>query len=531
MTATIQILLVLLAVLVAAALIARRLNTAPSIVLVIAGVVLALIPGLPPIELGPELVLLVILPPLIYSAGVAMSWREFRFNLRPISLLAFGCVVFTTCAVATAAHYVLNLPWAVGFLIGAIVAPPDVVAPLAIARPLGLPRRLLVVLEGEGLANDATALILYRFAVVAISTGAFSFPQAAGTFAAIVVGEIAWGIGIGWLSLHARRLAHDPRVEIVLSLMTPYLAYWVPEHLGGSGVLATVATGLYVSWNGPLLIPSATRLQGVFFWDLIIYVIEGFVFLITGLQARTLLDRAQTFSLRELFVAIAVTTAIIIVARFIWVFPAVYLPRWLSPSLRKRDPSPPWAWAFILSFTGVRGVVSLAAALAIPLTLASGAPFPHRDLILFITFGVILLTLVGLGLALPLVIRWLQLGHDREAEEEEEYARELIARHEAMAAALRQIEEDAEARGLSDDALALARARHEIRSQQFPRTVDEGWDAAALGARVRMDLITAEREYIYQLLRDGKINDETRRKIERELDLEEATIACKEDEK
>src|SRR5204862_1656202 len=194
MTATIQILLLLLAVLVAAALIARRLNTAPSSVLVVAGAVLALTPGLPRIELAPELVLLVILPPLIYSAGVAMSWREFRFNLRPISLLAFGCVVFTTCAVAAATHYVLDMPWAVGFLIGAIVAPPDVVAPLAIARPLGLPHRLLVVLEGEGLANGATALILYRFAVAAIATGTFSFTQAAGTFAAIVVGEILWGI-------------------------------------------------------------------------------------------------------------------------------------------------------------------------------------------------------------------------------------------------------------------------------------------------------------------------------------------------
>src|SRR5215831_11140994 len=531
MTATIQILLVLLAVLVAAALIARRLNTAPSILLVLAGVVLALIPGLPPIELAPEFVLLVILPPLIYSAGVSMSWREFRFNLRPISLLAFGCVVFTTCAVAAAAYYVLGLPWAVGFLIGAIVAPPDVVAPLAIARPLGLPHRLLVVLEGEGLANDATALILYRFAVVAISTGTFSFPQAAGTFAAIVVGEIAWGIGIGWLSLHARRLARDPHVEIVLSLMTPYIAYWVPEHFGGSGVLATVATGLYVSWNGPLLISSATRLQGVFFWDLIIYVIEGFVFLITGLQARTLVEKAQTLSvLSELVVAIAVTTAIIIVARFIWVYPATYLPRWLSPSLRKRDPAPPWNWTFVIAFTGVRGVVSLAAALAIPLTLANGAPFPHRDLILFITFGVIILTLVGLGLLLPAVIRWLKLGHDRETEEEEEYARELAARHEAMEAALHQVEEDARARGLSEDMLALARARHETRSQQFPRTVDEGWDAARLGTHVRMDLITAERDYINRLLREGKITDETRRKIERELDLEEASIACREED-
>src|SRR5262245_37630487 len=342
MTATIQVLLVLLAVLVVAALIARRLNTAPSIVLVIAGVVLALVPGLPRIELAPELVLLVILPPLIYSAGVSMSWREFRFNLRPIALFAFGAVVFTTCAVAAASHYVLGLPWAIGFLIGAIVSPPDVVAPLAIARRLGLPRRLLVVLEGEGLANDATALILYRFAVVAISTGAFSFPEAAGTFGAIVVGEITWGIGIGWLTLQARRLAHDPRVEIVLSLMTPYVAYWVPEHFGGSGVLATVATGLYVSWNGPLLISSATRLQGVFFWDLIVYMIEGFVFLLTGLEARTIIEKAQTFPLLQVLVCVAVTTAVLVAARFIWVFPAVYVPRWLSPALRRRDPSPPW---------------------------------------------------------------------------------------------------------------------------------------------------------------------------------------------
>src|SRR6478609_5176197 len=241
MTATIQIILFLLAVLVLVAVIAQRLKTPTSILLVVAGIALALIPGLPPVELAPELVLLVLLPPLIYSAGVSMSWREFRFNLRLITLLAFGCVVFTTCAVAAALHYLLGWQWGVAFVLGAIVAPPDVVAPLAIARRLGLPRRLLVVLEGEGLANDATALILYRFAVLAITTGSFSLSKAGGTFAAIVVGEIAWGIGVGWLALHLRRLAKEPRVEIVLSLMTPYLAFWVPEHLGGSGVLATVA--------------------------------------------------------------------------------------------------------------------------------------------------------------------------------------------------------------------------------------------------------------------------------------------------
>ncbi|HET9175041.1 MAG TPA: cation:proton antiporter, partial [Pseudolabrys sp.] len=262
MTGTMETLLLMLAVLAAAAIVAQRLRTAPSIILMIAGIGMALVPGLPTITLAPEIVLLVILPPLIYSAGVAMSWREFKFNLRPITLLAFGCVVFTTCAVAAVAHYVLKFEWAVGFVLGAIVAPPDVVAPLAIARRLGLPRRVLVILEGEGLANDATALVLYRFAVAAAVTGAFSLPKASGAFAMIVVGEIFYGIAVGWLSLRLRQWAHEPRVEITLSLMTPYLAFWVPEHLGGSGVLATVACGLYVSWNGPRLISSATRLQG-----------------------------------------------------------------------------------------------------------------------------------------------------------------------------------------------------------------------------------------------------------------------------
>ena len=307
MTETIQTLLLLVAVLVIVAIVARRFNIAPSILLIIAGILLALTPGLPRIELAPELVLLGILPPLIYSAGVAMSWREFRFNLRPIVLLAFGCVLFTASAVATMAYWLLGMPLAVGFVLGAIVAPPDVVAPLSIVRQLGVPRRLVVILEGEGLANDATALILYRFAVAAAGTGLFSLGQAVGTFALIVVGEIAFGIGIGWFSLRLRRWARDPRVEITLSLLTPYAAFLVPANLGGSGVLATVAAGLFVSWNGPLLIPAATRLQGIFFWDLVIYLLEGLVFLVTGLQMRTLLDRTGTVLFHDLVFAVLLT--------------------------------------------------------------------------------------------------------------------------------------------------------------------------------------------------------------------------------
>jgi Na+/H+ antiporter len=527
MAAIIQTILLLLAVLVVVAIVARRLNTAPSILLVIAGVTLALIPGLPRIELAPELVLLGILPPLIYSAGVAMSWREFRFNLRPITLLAFGAVVFTTCAVAAAAHWLLGMPLAVAFVLGAIVAPPDVVAPLAIARRLGLPRRLIVVLEGEGLANDATALILYRFAVAAVSTGMFSFGQAAGTFALIVIGEIIFGIFIGWLSLHLRRWARDPRVEIALSLMTPYVAFWVPEHLGGSGVLATIAAGLFVSWNGPLLIPAATRLQGIFFWDLFIYLLEGFVFLVTGLQARSIIERIETFSPRELVAAVLLTTAVVIAARFIWMFPAVYLPRWLSRSLAQRDPSPPWQWPFTLAFVGVRGVVSLAAALAIPLTIATGAPFPHRDLILFVTFGVIIITLVGQGLLLPSVIRWLGLARHSEEERARERAAELAARSEALAVAQRRLDELAAAGKIPPHVLAALRARHDHRAGQLPKNGIDGHEIMAIAAETRLELIAAEREFIYRLLRDGRITDESRRRIERELDLEEEGIACK----
>jgi CPA1 family monovalent cation:H+ antiporter len=325
---------------------------------------------------------------------------------------------------------------------------------------------------------------------------------------------------------------HEPRVEIVLSLMTPYLAYWVPEHLGGSGVLATVATGLYVSWNGPLLIPSSTRLQGIFFWDLIVYVIEGFVFLLTGLQARTLFERMQNVSLREILVATAVTTVVIIVARFLWTYPATYLPRWLSPSLRKRDPAPPWQYPFVLGFTGVRGVVSLAAALAIPLTIADGAAFPHRDLVLIVTFGVIVLTLVGIGLALPPVIRWLDVGHYRQEEFEREREAELAARYEAMDASLRRLDELVRERELSQDVETLFRVRDKNRRALLPDTMADGDELAraALNADLHLELIATERAYLQELLRAGKITDESRRRIERELDLEEAGTFGKSDE-
>jgi monovalent cation/hydrogen antiporter len=527
MTAAIQLILFLLAVLALVAVIAQRLKLAPSILLVIAGIGLALIPGLPSVELAPELVLLVLLPPLIYSAGVSMSWREFCFNLRPITLLAFGAVVFTTVAVAAAMHYLLGWPWSIAFVLGAIVSPPDVVAPLAIARRLGLPRRLLVVLEGEGLANDATALILYRFAVIAVSTGLFSAPKAAGTFALIVVGEIVYGVGIGWLSLRLRHWAQNPRVEITLSLMTPFLAFWVPHHIGGSGVLATVAAGLYVSWNGPRLISASTRLQGIFFWDLIIYLIEGFVFLLTGLQARSIIEKAQNFPVAEVLAATALTVAIVIAARFVWVFPASYIPGWLIPAIRRNDPDPHWKWVFIVAFTGVRGVVSLAAALAIPLTIEGGAAFPYRDLILFATFGVIIITLVGQGLMLPGVIRWLDPPDDSTTEHRAERQAELEARNEAVRAARQHLERLTVERGLNDEVVAFLNARHDHRERLIPGDLDDGIAAMRSRNDLRLELIAAERDFLYELLRSGKITDESRRRLERDLDLEEAAILAR----
>ena len=527
MTETFQILILLLVVISAVAVVARRLEVPPSILLVITGVALALIPGLPTLQLAPDLVLVLVLPPVVYSSAVAMSWREFRFNLRPIGLLAIGCVVFTTIAVAAATHWLLGFPWAVGFVLGAIVSPPDAVAPLSVARRMQIPRRLMVVLEGEGLANDATALVLYRFAVSAVSLGTFSFPAAAGSFVAILVGEIIWGIGVGWLMLRLRRWVRDPKVEIMLSILTPYAAYWPPEQLGGSGVLATVAAGLYISWNGLRLISAATRLQGVFFWDFLVYLIEGLVFLITGLQIRAVISAIAAYSISSLAMAAAVVSVVVIAARFAWVYPAAYVSR-LIPVVRRRDPLPSWQWLFALGFTGIRGVVSLAAALAIPYVTADGSPFPDRDLILFLTFCVIFVTLVGEGLTLPWVTRALGLAHAGRRERQEERNEEFRARKRALEAAIHELDR------LTTERQAPESVVRPIRVAQSDRLklVDHRNDGDArhkklvdLGDEIELSLIDAERDFINNLYRDGELKDEQRRHIERELDLRDANLA------
>jgi monovalent cation/hydrogen antiporter len=525
--ATIQVFIVLLIAISTASVVALRLKIPPAILLVIAGVVLALVPGLPTVKLNPEFVLLFVLPPIIYSSAVAMSWQDFKFNLRPIALLAIGCVLFTAVATAAVSHWLLGFSWPIGFVLGAIVSPPDAVAPLSIARRMQLPRRFLVILEGEGLANDASALILYRFAITAVSLGVFSLSHATGTFAAIIGGELLWGVGVGWAMLRLRRWVKDPRIEIMLSILTPFLAYWPPEHLGGSGVLATVTTGLYISWNGLRLISAATRLQGIFFWDFLIYLTEGFVFLITGLQARTLIGEIHGYSVADLAVSALVVCGVVIGARFVWMFPATYLPRWLIPSVARHDPSPPWQWPVALAFTGVRGIVSLAAALAIPLTTIDGQPFPDRDRILFLTFSVILVTLVGQGLMLPAVMRVLGFAHAGRRERHADRIEEFSARRHSIEATSHYLDDLAAERKLPEGIVHSFQARYRDRLKVVERFEHSNADlkrSIELDDEIECLLLAKEREQINDLYRAGKLKDEPRRRIERELDLRDAQL-------
>lgn len=522
MPSTLILCAVLVAVTALAGAVTGRWRTPDSILLVLLGAGLAFLPVLPPVAIEPELVLLLFLPPLLYASGVGMSWPGFLANLRPILLLAIGCVVFTAGAVAAAAHWLLGLPWAVAFVLGAVVSPPDAVAPMAIARQLNLPTRLLTILEGEGLVNDATALILFSFAVAAVTAGGVSFGAAAGGFVAIVASELAWGFALAWTLLRVRAWANEPRVEIILALLTPYIAFWPPHAFGGSGVIAAVVAGLYASRHGPQLIAPPTRLQGYFVWGLVTHLIEGLLFLLTGLQAKAIAHGLAGSGWQRLAYAGIVVSIVVVAVRFVWVFPATYVPRWLSPAIRAREPHPTWRNPFLIGFTGIRGVVSLAAALSIPLTVGS-APFPDRDLILFVTFCVIIVTLVGQGSALPWVIDRLGLaeaGRREAAAAKQDELRARVIGVRAALAELDRIEHDDE----SVAAVEALRRRHEDRRIAFAGTASDkvAGNPAADAARLQIRLIAAERDEIAGLYARGELTDEARRRIERELDLEAA---------
>ena len=327
--------------------------------------------------------------------------------------------------------------------------------------------------------------------------------------------------------LRLRRWVGDTRIEITLSILTPFLAYWPPEYLGGSGVLATVTAGLYISWNGLRLISAATRLQGVFFWEFLVYLIEGMVFLITGLQARTLIVGIRDYSIFDLAISVTLVSTVVIVARFAWMYPATYIPRWLIPAVRRKDPSPPWQWPTALAFTGVRGIVSLVAGLGIPFATDNGEPFPQRDLILFLTFAVILVTLVGQGLMLPTVIRWLGLAHAGRRERCTDREEEFAARRHAIEAAIERLGQLASERQLSDDIVRPLRAhyRDRLKYVEHQGDADRGRrKLAELNDEIEFQLIEAERLAINDRYRRGQLKDEARRRVERELDLRDARL-------
>ncbi len=513
----------LVAATAATALAARRLGIPDSIMLVIVGLGVGFIPDMPRVAIKPDLVLTLLLPPLLYSSGVGMSWRGFKANIWPIMVLAVGCVLFTATAVAAVAHYLLGLPWAVGFVLGAIVSPPDAVAPMAIARRFSVPERILTILEGEGLVNDATALILFSFAVTAVGTGHFSYAAAFGKFTAIVGGELAWGLAVGWGTLLVRRWVRDSHVEIAVSFLTPFVAFWVPEILGGSGVLATVTTGLVVSWNGPRFISPSTRLQGFFVWDLITYMIEGVIFLLTGLQARIVVDNLDRGEWRHLLMAAVVVSAVVVVVRFIWVFPAYYLPL-ISAKIRARSPGSHWRYPLVIGFTGIRGVVSLAAALSIPFTV-NDAPFPARGLLLLVTFSVILVTLVGQGSTFPTVVRASGLAAVGRREASARKRKELEDRLtgiEDVLAKLDELEKD----GGDVKIIAALRRRHTDRHAEFAVACDRNQRRPPVNdsARLQLELVEVERTSMARLYHAGQLDDGARRRIEREFDLEDSRI-------
>jgi monovalent cation/hydrogen antiporter len=516
----------LLALIAGLALLGRKLPVPYPILLVAGGVLLSLLPGLPVIRLSPELVFLIFLPPLLYPAALFTPWRDLRANLRPILLLAIGLVLFTTIAVGLVAHHFIpDLPLAAAIVLGAIVSPPDAIAASAIAERLRVPRRIVTILEGESLVNDATALVAYRFAVGAVVTGSINWGMVSAQFLLVGLVGVFYGLIVGLLTVWLQRRIDDPPIEITIALLAPFVAYLPAERLGFSGVLAVVTAGLYHGWRTPEITSSRTRLQAGPVWEMIEFLLNGCIFLLIGLQLPAVVQALSGYStLQLLWYASAVSLAAILV-RILWVFPAAYLPRLLFKGLRQRDPYPNWRPVAIIAWTGMRGVVSLAAALALPLKTQNGAPFPGRDLILFLTFAVILATLMGQGLSLPLLIRWLGLEDDQVAEKEE-----CEARLQANQAALARLDEVAAADSTRPEALQRLRAEYEERIQVLSEvcTRELGGGPHRLYStdyeQLSREALRYERATLLRLRNERLINDQVLRRIQRDIDLAEARL-------
>ncbi len=516
----VELILILLAAVTLLATIADRLTLPYPILLVLGGLILGLIPHGPSITLNPELLFVLFLPPILFAAAYDTSWRDFRANLRPISLLAIGCVLFTTVVVALIAHATIpNFSWPAAFVLGAIVAPPDAAAATAIFQYLGVPRRLVTILEGESLVNDASALVTLRFAVAAVVSGSFSLTAAGISFVIMALGGIVIGIAAGWLLNRLLPLLSTAPAGILASLLAPAAIYLLAENLQVSGVLATVVAGLVHGRSGPIIFDPLSRVFGATVWKFAVFLVNGLVFILIGLQLRGVMQGLNAYTTAEMAIAIGAIIAAVILVRIIWVFPTTYLPRLASRRLRERDPAPPWQIPAILSWAGLRGGVSLAAALALPLETAAGAPFAQRNLIIFLTFTVILATLVGQGLTLAPLVRRLGIGTDDEQAREEVLARRTIAE-----AALQQLTDLTTATWVPEAATNKLQHQYQHQLSHLPASldpIDRDDDHIAAHRRLRNEIISAQRVALIDLRNRGLIADDILRRVQRDLDLEE----------
>ena len=504
---------------------ADRLSVPYPIVLVLGGLVLAGLPGVPEVELDPDLVLVIFLPPLLYAAAFFSDLRSLRANVRPLSLTAIGLVLLTTVVVAVLAHEVIGMPWAVAFALGAIVSPTDPVAATAIMRRVGAPRGIVNLVEGESLFNDAAALVAYRVAVAAAIGGTFSLLDASLEFVGAVVGGVAIGLAVAWVIGEIRRRLDDPQTEITISLFTGYAAFIPAEELHLSGVLAAVSAGIYLGWRAPELISPQTRLQTIGTWEVLVFLLNAILFVLIGLQLPVVLDGLAGRPTLEPVAYAAIVAAAVILVRFLWLFTVPYLIRVIDRRPQQRERRVGWRPRVVVGWSGMRGAVSLAAALAIPLETDAGAAFPERDLILFITFAVILVTVVGQGLTLPALIRRLGVTEDGTEEEREE----LRARLAAAKAAIQRLDELELEDWTRNETVERMRGLYEFRKRRFAtragKAEDDGIEDRSLNYQRMVHMVLqAQREALIRLVRDGEISAEVMRRIERELDLEESRL-------
>ncbi len=513
-----EILTAILATLVAIAIlfeIARRAGVPYPTLFVLGGLGLAFVPGLPRIELEPDLVLLVFLPPLLFAAAVETPIRELRANLAPLIRLSLGLVIFTMVIVAVVAHAAIpGLGWAAAFTLGAIVAPTDALAATTVFRRLGAPRVVVTLVEGEALFNDATALVAYRAALVAVVSGTFVLSEALATFAIAAVGGIAIGAAVGWLAGEILRRLDDPPVEVLISLVIPFAAYLPADQLGLSGVLAAVVAGLMIgSLLGTILTPNS-RVLWLTSWKMIGFVLNGFVFVLIGLALPTVLQGLGGRAPVEILGVLALICLVVVAARLVWVVASSFLPGSPRQVIARRDPRLAGRLTLVVSWAGLRGAVSLAAALALP------AGFPERNLILLLTFAVIVVTLVGQGLTLPAVLRW--AGWDGTELDGDELT---VARAAAYQAGLDEIERARLAwpthQPLIDRLESGLRDRTEHLATEDPEETAERRQERIEHEEIQRGVITAQRAAVIELRDRREINDQTLRAIERELDLEE----------